>query len=79
MTAWTQLIANPAIYNKNHTKAYVMIHAPMEHISRVKFVSIAQALVKSVTVSTYVNNVNQLMYCMKTNVYLTAHQELSSA
>jgi len=46
-----------------------MIHAPMEHISRVKFVSIAQALVKSVTVSTYANNVSHLMCCTKTNVF----------
>lgn len=46
-----------------------MIHAPMEHISRVKFVSIAQALVKNATVSTYVNNASHLMYCMKNNVF----------
>jgi len=56
-----------------------MIHVPMEHISRGRFVSIAQALVKNATVSTYANNVSHLMSCTKTNVYLTAHQELSSA
>ena len=53
-----------------------MILAQMEHMTKAKSALIAQVHVKNVTVLTLVHNVKLLMYYLKTNVYLPAHQEL---
>lgn len=76
MIVWTRHIANHVNYKENLIKVHVMILVQMEHMTKAKFALIAQVHVKNVTVLTLVHNVKLLMYYLKTNVYLTAHQEL---
>lgn len=48
----------------------------MAHTNKMKIVLIVQVHAKSVTVSTHAHNANLLMFCLKTNVFLTVQQEL---